>query len=138
MKTDKWNISLIAMTIIISLSISSYVLINPELSAMQLNSLYQLAAKFFESAFQYGSLLLVAFLLMFALSKKGAITIKLTAKDEYPFFTWIMMLFAAGMGASIMFWSPIEWAYYLNEPPFGLENFSREHFAFARTYSNFH
>ncbi|MDA1341269.1 MAG: hypothetical protein O3B36_00380, partial [Proteobacteria bacterium] len=88
MKTDKWNISLIAMTIIISLSISSYVLINPELSAMQLNSLYQLAAKFFESAFQYGSLLLVAFLLMFALSKKGAITIKLTAKDEYPFFTW--------------------------------------------------
>ena len=120
MKTDKWNISLIAMTIIISLSISSYVLINPELSAMQLNSLYQLAAKFFESAFQYGSLLLVAFLLMFALSKKGAITIKLKAKDEYPFFTWIMMLFAAGMGASIMFWSPIEWAYYLNEPPFGL------------------
>jgi BCCT family betaine/carnitine transporter len=138
MKTDKWNISLIAMTIIISLSISSYVLINPELSAMQLNSLYQLAAKFFESAFQYGSLLLVAFLLMFALSKKGAITIKLKAKDEYPFFTWIMMLFAAGMGASIMFWSPIEWAYYLNEPPFGLENFSQEHFAFARTYSNFH
>ncbi len=51
----------------------------------------------------------IAFLLFLALSKYGKIPLgKDGDKPEYSTFSWIFMLFAAGMGIGLVFWSAAE------------------------------
>ena len=94
--------------------IFSYTLFDPVKSTELLSTLYSNAAVIFESTFQYGTLVLIAFLIIFALSPKGAKVISITGRDKYSYISWGFMIFTAGMGASILYWAPIEWAYYLS------------------------
>lgn len=67
--------------------------------------------------------------------------IKLGDPDEEPEFStpsWAAMLFCGGIGASILYWGAIEWAYYYVEPPFGVQPESREAVRWASTYGMFH
>lgn len=67
--------------------------------------------------------------------------IKLGApEDEREFSTgsWAAMLFCAGIGASILYWGMIEWAYYYQGPPFGIAAGSPEAIRWAATYGIFH
>ena len=59
-------------------------------------------------------------------------------QPEFPDFSWAAMLFCAGVGAGLMAWAPIEWAYYIDAPPFGAEPRSAEATAWAATYGIFH
>ncbi|QTM98770.1 BCCT family transporter [Sediminibacillus dalangtanensis] len=88
--------------------------------------------------------LLVGFVLFFfliyvAFSVNGHI--KLGEKDEKPefnTFSWAAMLFCAGIGSSILYWGTIEWAYYYQAPPFGIETGSKEAIQWASSYGIFH
>ncbi|WP_162046769.1 BCCT family transporter [Vibrio taketomensis] len=67
--------------------------------------------------------------------------IKLGEPDEKPEFStvsWAAMLFCGGIGASILYWGCIEWAYYYQSPPFQLEAGSEEAVRWAATYGIFH
>ncbi|MGF1910369.1 BCCT family transporter [Vibrio kasasachensis] len=67
--------------------------------------------------------------------------IKLGEADEKPEFStmsWAAMLFCGGIGASILYWGCIEWAYYYQSPPFQLEPGSEEAVRWAATYGLFH
>lgn len=67
--------------------------------------------------------------------------IKLGDPDEKPEFatsSWAAMLFCGGIGASILYWGCIEWAYYYQSPPFQLEPGSEEAVRWAATYGIFH
>ncbi|MEC5424072.1 BCCT family transporter [Virgibacillus sp. C22-A2] len=80
-----------------------------------------------------------AFLLFVAFSKNGQI--KLGNKDEereFGTFSWAAMLFAAGIGSSILYWAMIEWAYYYQGPPFGITPESEEAISWAASYGIFH
>lgn len=61
-------------------------------------------------------------------------------EDEMEFSTgsWAAMMFCGGIGASILYWGIIEWAYYYQGPPFGLEPGSTEAIRWASTYGMFH
>ncbi|WP_417614520.1 BCCT family transporter [Oceanisphaera sp.] len=61
-------------------------------------------------------------------------------EDEMEFKTssWAAMMFCGGIGASILYWGIIEWAYYYQGPPFGLEPGSTEAIRWAATYGMFH
>lgn len=60
------------------------------------------------------------------------------AKPDFSTFSWVGMLITAGLGASIMYWGAIEWASYVNGPPFGVEPGSTEAYKWASTYGLFH
>ncbi|MFC0061264.1 BCCT family transporter [Vibrio inusitatus] len=67
--------------------------------------------------------------------------IKLGDADELPEFSnasWAAMLFCGGIGASILYWGCIEWAYYYQTPPFQLQAGSEEAIRWAATYGLFH
>ncbi|MFC7061871.1 BCCT family transporter [Halobacillus seohaensis] len=84
-------------------------------------------------------LLIFAFLIYVAFSKNGQI--KLGDEGEEPEFntiSWAAMLFAAGIGSSILYWSVIEWAYYYEGPPFGVEGSSIEAIQWSTAYGIFH
>ncbi|MFV0436661.1 MAG: BCCT family transporter [Desulfopila sp.] len=79
------------------------------------------------------------FMVYIVLSEIG--NIKLGEPDERPEFatgSWAAMLFCGGIGASILYWAPIEWAFYVNDPPFQVEPGSREAIHWAATYGLFH
>ncbi|MEE0776211.1 MAG: BCCT family transporter [Bacillota bacterium] len=59
-------------------------------------------------------------------------------KPMYSYFGWLSMIFCAAMGATILYWSSIEWVYYVTAPPMGLEAESQEAYDIAVAYSFFH
>ncbi len=72
-----------------------------------------------------------------ALSKYGDIRLG-KEKPQYKTFGWIAMVFCAAMGTSILYWSAIEWMYYVQWPPFGMEAMSAEIEELSVAYSFFH
>lgn len=60
------------------------------------------------------------------------------AKREYSLVAWIGMLFCSGIGAGLLYWTPIEWAYYLSTPPLGVEADTAMAVELAATYGIFH
>ncbi|MEE8528004.1 MAG: BCCT family transporter [Gammaproteobacteria bacterium] len=59
-------------------------------------------------------------------------------KPEFSDYSWAAMLFCAGVGGGLMFWAPVEWAYYFDSPPFGVEPRSAMAADWASTYGIFH
>ena len=67
--------------------------------------------------------------------------VKLGTPEEKPQFstlTWIAMLFCAGIGSNLIYWSIIEPIYYLQTPPFGLDSNTALAAEWAVTYPLFH
>ncbi len=60
------------------------------------------------------------------------------ARPEFSLPSWVAMLFCAGIGASVMYWGTIEWAYYYSGPPFGIEPGTKEATEWAAMYGLFH
>lgn len=78
------------------------------------------------------------YLMYIAFSQKGKILLGEEAKPQFGDFSYGAMLFCAGMGTSIMFWSIIEPMYYLQYPPFQIEGNSKQAAEWALTYGLFH
>lgn len=79
------------------------------------------------------------FVLWIAFSPYGKIKLGDThSKPEFNNFSWAAMLFCAGIGASIVYWGTIEWAYYYKALPYGglAESFQAAELAAA--YGVFH
>jgi choline-glycine betaine transporter len=102
-KIKNWNFSIILTIIFIVFGIFLYTLFDPVKSTELLSTLHRNAAVIFESTFQYGTLVLIAFLIIFALSPKGLKVISITGRDKYSYISWGFMIFTAGMGASILY-----------------------------------
>ena len=59
-------------------------------------------------------------------------------KPEFSTFSWLSMIFTAGLGGSVVLWATIEPFYYLIGPPFGVKPYSYEAFQWATAYPLFH
>ena len=59
-------------------------------------------------------------------------------RPDFSTFSWAGMLFCAGTGASLLVWAGVEWAYYIDAPPYGAEPRSAEAIAWASAYGPFH
>lgn len=57
---------------------------------------------------------------------------------EFSTFSWVAMLFCAGVGAGLLYWAGIEWAFYLDAPPYGAEPRSAEAISWSASYGLFH
>lgn len=89
-------------------------------------------------AYVWSVTLFVFFLLALAFSKFGSITLgDNDAAPEYSFFSWISMLFAAGMGIGLMYFSVSEPISHFSDPTFGqLDQVGRA--KSAQLYTFFH
>ncbi|BBM03457.1 BCCT family transporter [Microbulbifer sp. GL-2] len=79
------------------------------------------------------------FVLYIAFSDIGRI--KLGSRHERPEFStvsWAAMLFCSGIGASILYWSMVEWVYCYQQPPFQVEANTPEAARWAVAYGIFH
>ncbi len=68
---------------------------------------------------------ILAYLIFLSLTSYGAIRLGgESARPEYSYLSWFAMLFSAGMGIGLMFYSIAEPMYHLAEPPHGAEPFT--------------
>ena len=78
------------------------------------------------------------FLAWLACSRHGRRVLGDEAKPEYGALSWMGMLFCAGIGSGLLYWSTAEWASYVDQPPFGVAPGSLEAREWAATYGIFH
>ncbi len=92
----------------------------------------------FEGFFMYGSFALLLFLLVLATSKFGSFKVKLSNKPSYSMFSWSSMLFAGGIGATLLYWSTVEWIEYYNILKNNSALSDKELMLYSRAYPLFH
>lgn len=132
-----WPSFLASIAVILAACIPLFLF--PESGAVFLKGLYDRVTSYFGFLYLMSGLAVLIFLTWLALGRYG--NVKLAAADEQPEFStlsWTAMLFCAGVGAGLLFWAPIEWGYYLNAPPFGVEPRSAEAAGWASAYGIFH
>lgn len=93
----------------------------------------------FDWAFLASVFGIFVFLIWLAFSKYGNIKFgEPSDKPEFSTFSWIAMLFNAGIGSSLFYWAMVEPIYYIKTPPFGILSGSKESMEWAVTYGMFH
>ena len=118
--------------------LSFFVLQDPVKTSSFLSEIYTNLSTRFESIYLYGSFFLFLFLIFLAISSYGSITVNIKNKKEYSIISWSSMLFAAGIGATLLYWSTIEWIEYYNILSLD-DNYDRsESLIYSRTYPVFH
>lgn len=129
--------------LISSLTVTLLVLIgaiNPKAFGSVASKLYDFTQINFGWLYLLTVFILIIFLIALALSKYGAI--RLGGDDtepDYPFFTWIGMLFSAGFGVGLVFWGIAEpMSHYFNSPLNDVADTSAESARVAMGYSFFH
>jgi BCCT family betaine/carnitine transporter len=111
----------------------------PERAEQFISGLYNWIATNVGVLYQMFGIGAVGFLLWLAFSRHGHIRLGGSGdQPDYSLFSWIGMLFCAGTGASLLVWSGVEWAYYIDSPPLGAEPRSAEAIAWAAAYGPFH
>ena len=111
----------------------------PEAGARLLPAIYDRVATTFGPAFLLAGLSTLIFLIWLACSRYGAVRLGGDGtRPEFGIISWAAMLFCAGIGAGLMYWAAIEWTYYLDTPPFGIEPGTPAAEEWAATYGLFH
>jgi len=126
-------------SVAIILLVSIPLVLFPQSGGKVLAELYGFISSKFGFLYLLAGTAVTVLLLWLALGRYGKI--RLAAGDERPEFndaSWAAMLFCAGVGAGLMYWAPIEWAYYFETPPYGLESGSTAAAEWASTYGIFH
>ena len=126
-------------SVAIILLVSIPLVLFPESGGKILTELYGFISSKFGFLYLLAGTAVMALMLWLALGRYGKI--RLASGDEGPEFndaSWAAMLFCAGVGAGLMYWAPIEWAYYFEAPPYGLEPGSTAAAEWASTYGIFH
>ncbi|MBQ62898.1 MAG: choline transporter [Gammaproteobacteria bacterium] len=81
----------------------------------------------------------LGFLVYLGASRFGGIKLgELDSQPEFSTISWIAMVFCAGIGAGLLYWAVIEWGYYLDSPPYGIEPRSTGAAEWAASYGLFH
>jgi BCCT family betaine/carnitine transporter len=81
----------------------------------------------------------VVILIWLAFGKYGDIKLSdVEHEPEFSLFSWIGMLFSAGVGAGLLYWAVIEWGFYIDSPARGFAARSTEAIEYAAAYGVFH
>ena len=129
----------LAISIISIISIAAFILIDGEFAKLFIQNTYKKITSIFGSTYLILTLACFFFLITLGLSKFGKY--RLGGKysiPEFSYYSWIGMLFCSGIGAGIIYWSSVEWTYYVGVPQFNVISYSEDSFALATAYGLFH
>lgn len=112
----------------------------PEQFGATAEYLFLLATTNFGWFYLIAVFIVILFLVGLAFSKYGKIRLGgENERPEFPFFTWIGMLFSTGFGAGLVFWGVAEPVSHFFEPPFAaIENLSEDAARVSMGYTFFH
>ncbi|WP_176461745.1 BCCT family transporter [Anaeromicrobium sediminis] len=135
-KLDK-HIFFGALAILLLIAIP--IIVNPDKSAEIVNSIHAYITYNYGFYFLWFGLASITFVLYISFSRYGDIILgDKDSKPEFRTFSWVAMLFCAGVGGGVVYWGIIEWASYYAAPPLGAEFGTWQAAEIAASYGPFH
>ena len=111
----------------------------PERAGPVVENVYNWISSNLGILYQWFGIGTIIYLLWLSLGRYGHIRLGgHEEKPDFSTFSWAGMLFCAGTGASLLVWAGVEWAYYIDAPPYGAAPRSAEAIAWASAYGPFH
>ncbi len=118
---------------------ASFILWDANLAKKIIDNIYSLVVSYFGSSYLILTIVSFLFLIILATSNYGKYTLGgKNTSPEFSYISWIGMLFCSGIGGGIIYWSGVEWAYYVGIPQFSIEAYSSEAYSLATAYGLFH
>ena len=109
----------------------------PEKSAEWINLAFRYLTSRFGVLYLAIAAAIFVFLLILALGPSGKKVLGPPGvKAEHSRFSWASMLFCTGIGSSLIYWGAVEWAFYINSPPFDVVPGSDEAVVWAASYGH--
>lgn len=136
LKTD-WAMFLTTVLVVVMICLP--IIAFHDQAARAITSAYDAITHRFGVLYLWYGTAIVFFLVWLAFSRFGEV--RLGDPDDRPEFStlkWVAMLFCAGVGAGLLYWAVIEWAYYIDKPPYGLAARSAAATEWAASYGIFH
>lgn len=139
MKRRNIDVGVFWPSIIVTIFLTLFLAINRDTIGPTMDDILVGITHRLDWAFEFLTFGVFVLLIWLAASKYGKIKLGSPGdKPEFSNFSYATMLFAAGMGTSIMLWSIVEPLSYLNGPPFGMEPNSLEAAEWSVAYALFH
>lgn len=127
----------ISLAIVLGLSIP--LIFFPEAGTRAVNAVWTFVTSYFGWYFLLFGICAFGVLMWLAFGRYGNVKLgRVDDEPEFSKFSWIAMLFCAGIGGGIMMWCIMEPVYYMSSPPFGIAPGSFLSFEWANTYGLFH
>lgn len=133
-KIKKFDITLSIISILL---VSVSLLVYTKETTGIINKIKDILIINLSSYYLWIGLFIVFYSIFLCFSKYGNITLG-TDKPEYSTFSWLVMIFCTGMGSNLLYWSSIEWIYYMKSPPLNAVSGTVEAMELAVTYGGFH
>ena len=127
-----------AISLVCVVGASVPMILYPQAAAALVDGIYAWIAGTLGIFYLWACIFATGFLAWLACSRHGGRVLGDEAKPDYRTFSWMGMLFCAGIGSGLLYWSTVEWAYYVDQPPFGVEPGSDAAREWAATYGIFH
>jgi glycine betaine transporter len=132
-------ISVFTVSLGLCVAVAAYGVMRPEQLAATITMVTSTGLATFDWAFLASVAFFIIFSFVLAFSRYGQV--KLGGEDEQPEFSlasWVAMLFAAGMGAGLMFWGVAEPLSHFLSPPPGQQPMTAEAARWSLVVTNFH
>lgn len=133
-KIKKFDIALSVLCIIF---LSASLLVHTEKTTKIINVIKNFLITKLSTFYLWICLGIVIYSLFLCFSRYGNIRLG-NEKPEYSTFSWLIMIFCTGMGSNLLYWSAIEWIYYIKSPPLGAMAKSLKAMELSVTYGGFH
>ena len=113
------------------------VIVKPDETLGAVNAIFDYATAVFGVPILWFVFIGLFICLFLAFSRYGSI--KLGDGDpEYSMFSYIAMMMCAALAATAVYYSFVEWSFYLADPAFGIEPYSQEAAEYSLAYAFFH
>lgn len=113
------------------------VIIKPDETLGAVNSIFDYATAIFGVPILWFVFIGLFICLFLAFSRYGSTKLG-DGEPEYSMFSYIAMMMCAALAATAVYYSFVEWAFYLSEPAFGIEPYSQEAAEYSLAYAFFH
>ncbi len=111
----------------------------PARSEQVIQQFYDLVTRYFGIFYLWGGAAAVLFCTWLAAGRFGKVKLgPPESRPRFSNFSWVSMLFCAGVATGILYWGTIEWSYYYESPPFGIAPRSAEAVKWASVFGIFH
>ena len=137
MLTDSTDKPLVYLSFAVLLAVVLPIVVIPDSASSVIDAAFAFVTTKFSWFFLLGGFGIFITLLIIAVTKYGDVRLG-GDTPKYSNFSWFAMLFTAGVTAAVIYWSVVEWGYYIDGPPLNIEARSREAQEWALAYGIFH
>jgi BCCT family betaine/carnitine transporter len=127
------------VSILVIIAVCTPLVIFPAGGTEVVNKVFNFVTSQFGVVYLWAGMACLGFLFWLSFSQHGSIVLGFEdEKPQFSLYSWVCMLFCAGVATGILYFGTIEWTYYYKSPPYGATPGSIEAINWAATYGMFH